>query len=255
MQDKKTENSGSIIAPRHLAIIMDGNGRWAQLRGKQRVSGHQEGANAVRRVISECAKLGVKELTLFAFSSENWKRPALEVNALMALFVQAIRKESKNLLENGICTRIVGDKTRFPSILQKQIDKLETLTSDCKVMKLNIAANYGGRWDILQACKSLMAQCQENGTNFIELNEEMLSQNLSVPTDVDLLIRTGGEQRISNFLMWQSAYAEMFFSNTLWPDFGREDLIEAFSFFSGRERRFGMTSAQVQNNKDNNDAN
>lgn len=245
---------GSITAPRHLAIIMDGNGRWALTRGKQRVSGHREGASAVRRVISLSAQLGVKELTLFAFSSENWKRPALEVNALMTLFVQAIKKESKSLKENGIKTCIVGDKSRFPSILQEQIKKVEELTKDCSLMKLNIAANYGGRWDILQATQKIVKKCLEENQNFNELNEDTISQNLSVPTDVDLLIRTGGEKRISNFLMWQSAYAELFFTDTLWPDFDKKDLIEAFTFFNSRERRFGMTSAQVQNKeKDNAD--
>ncbi len=245
-----TNTPGSLIAPRHLAIIMDGNGRWAQSRGMQRVSGHQEGANAVRRVITECAKMGVKELTLFAFSSENWKRPTLEVNALMTLFVQAIRKESKNLLENGIRTRIAGDVSRFPKILQNQIKKLESLTADCDVMKLNIAANYGGRWDILQATKNILTSYQKEPFDIDSLTEETLSDNLNIVSDVDLMIRTGGEQRISNFLLWQAAYAELYFSNTLWPDFGKEDLIEAFTFFNSRERRFGMTSAQVQK-KDN----
>lgn len=238
--------SGGLTAPRHLAIIMDGNGRWAQARGKQRVSGHKEGANAVRRVISECVRLGVKELTLFAFSSENWKRPALEVNALMALFVEAIRKESKNLLKNGIKTRIVGDKSKFPSILQSQIAKVEELTKDCEVMTLNIAANYGGRWDVLNASRNLLKDCLANGTNPDDLTEDDISQRLSVISNVDLMIRTGGEQRISNFLLWQSAYAELYFSKTLWPDYGADDLIEAIEFFNGRERRFGMTSAQVQ---------
>ena len=241
---------GSLTAPRHLAIIMDGNGRWAQSRGKQRVSGHQEGANAVRRVITECAKMGVKELTLFAFSSENWKRPSMEVNALMTLFVQAIRKESKNLLDNGIRTRIAGDISRFPKILQTQIKKLEKLTADCDVMKLNIAANYGGRWDILQACKKLMHTCSDEALDIDSITEEQFTEQLDIISDVDLMIRTGGEQRISNFLLWQAAYAELFFSDTLWPDFGKEDLIQAFTFFNSRERRFGMTSAQVQK-KDN----
>lgn len=244
---------GSITAPRHLAIIMDGNGRWAVARGKQRVSGHKEGANAVRRVITECARLGVKELTLFAFSSENWKRPSLEVNALMALFVEAIKKESKNLLQNGIRTRIVGDKTRFPALLQRQIEKVEALTADCSVMTLNIAANYGGRWDMTSACRDLMQSCLEKRINADEITEDMITQRLNVASDVDLMIRTGGEQRISNFLLWQAAYAELYFSKTLWPDFGLDDLIEAFEFFNGRERRFGMTSAQVQAKGGNND--
>ena len=233
----------NLKIPHHLAVIMDGNGRWAQNHGKLRVSGHQEGANAVRRIITESAKMGVKELTLFAFSSENWKRPALEVNALMTLFVKAIRQETLHLLENGICTKIIGDKNRFPLILQKQIAILEDTTKGCNVMRLNIAANYGGRWEILKAAKTLMSLPQERRDN---LDEEKFSALFDIPCDVDLLIRTGGEQRISNFLLWQCAYAEIFFSKTLWPDFGKDDLLEAFTFFSGRERRFGMTSEQVR---------
>ncbi len=234
----------NLKIPHHLAVIMDGNGRWAQNHGKVRVSGHQEGANAVRRIITDAANFGVKELTLFAFSSENWKRPALEVNALMTLFVKAIRQETSNLLENGICTKVIGDKSRFPKILQKQITVLEDTTKDCQVMRLNIAANYGGRWEILKAAKSLSSLAKEEQET---LSEEKFSELMSIPCDVDLLIRTGGEQRISNFLLWQCAYAEIFFSKTLWPDFGKDDLIEAFTFFSGRERRFGMTSEQVKN--------
>ncbi len=234
----------NLKIPHHLAVIMDGNGRWAQNHGKVRVSGHQEGANAVRRIITDSANMGVKELTLFAFSSENWKRPALEVNALMTLFVKAIRQETSNLLENGICTKVIGDKSRFPKILQKQIDVLEDTTKDCKVMRLNIAANYGGRWEILKAAKSLLSLQKDEQE---ALTEEKFSALMSIPCDVDLLIRTGGEQRISNFLLWQCAYAEIFFSKTLWPDFGKDDLVEAFTFFSGRERRFGMTSEQVKN--------
>ncbi len=232
-----------LKVPRHLAVIMDGNGRWAVNHGKVRISGHQEGANAVKRIISDSAHFGVQELTLFAFSSENWKRPALEVNALMSLFVKAIRQETSNLLENGICTKIIGDKTRFPKILQNQIAKLEEVTKDCQVMRLNIAANYGGRWEILNTAKSL---CNTYRDRLDELSEEQFSAALSIPSDVDLLIRTGGEQRISNFLLWQCAYAEIFFSKTLWPDFCKDDLVEAFSFFSGRERRFGMTSEQIK---------
>ena len=236
-----------MVIPHHVAIILDGNGRWAQNLSKKRIFGHQEGANAVRRTVTAAAELGVKELTLFAFSSENWKRPTLEVNALMTLFVKAIRSECKNLFNNGICTKVIGDISRFPYILQSQIRKLEEMTSGCSVMRLNIAANYGGRWDIMQAFSSLARQLNDNKINLSELNEDLISQNMSIKTDVDLMIRTGGEKRISNFLLWQSAYAELYFTDTLWPDFDKKDLIEAFRFFSGRERRFGMTSAQVKN--------
>ena len=251
---KLSVNPGSITAPRHVAIIMDGNGRWAQERGRQRVFGHKNGANAVRRIISACAKLGVKELTLFAFSSENWKRPKLEVSALMTLFSESIKRESASLFENGIKTRIVGDKSKFSKNLQEQIQKVEQLTANCQVMTLNIAANYGGRWDILNAFKQLLLQNQHNPIDIEQLSEQDLQEHLCVPMNVDLMIRTGGEKRISNFLMWQAAYAELYFSDTLWPDFGEDDLLEAFAFFNGRERRFGMTSAQVQN-KDESNAN
>ena len=244
----------SMIAPRHLAVIMDGNGRWAQLRGKQRVFGHKEGAKSVRRVIKQSVALGVKELTLFAFSSENWKRPALEVNALMALFVEAIKKESKSLLDNGIKTKVIGDLSRFPTILQKQILKLEELTKDCNVMTLNIAANYGGRWDILHAVKSLASDIAQSKININELNEDVFSQRLSTVQNVDLMIRTGGEKRISNFLLWQAAYAELYFTDVLWPDFDENELIKAVEFFNSRERRFGQTSEQVKL-KDTQDAN
>ena len=164
----------------------------------------------------------------------------------MTLFVQAIKKESKSLKANGIKTCIIGDKTRFPSLLQDQIRKVEELTADCDVMRLNIAANYGGRWEILQAAKKLAQQCQDGTLNINELTEDKISQNLDIVTDVDLLVRTSGEQRISNFLIWQLSYAEMYFTNTYWPDFGEEDLLKAFDFYNGRERRFGMTSAQIQ---------
>ena len=225
MQDLAIK-SGSLVAPRHLAIIMDGNGRWAQMRGKQRVFGHKEGANAVRRVITASAKMGVKELTLFAFSSENWKRPKLEVSALMTLFSEYIKKEANALKENGIRTRIVGDKTKFSKSLQEQISKVEELTKDCNVMQLNIAANYGGRWDILDAFKQIITKNSQGLLNLNELNEDLVSQNLCVPSDVDLMIRTGGEKRISNFLLWQAAYAELYFSDTLWPDYDEDDLKE-----------------------------
>ena len=193
-------------------------------------------------------------ITLFAFSSENWKRPALEVNALMALFVEAIKKESKSLLDNGIKTKVIGDLSRFPTILQKQILKLEELTKDCNVMTLNIAANYGGRWDILHAVKSLASDIAQSKININELNEDVFSQRLSTVQNVDLMIRTGGEKRISNFLLWQAAYAELYFTDVLWPDFDENELIKAVEFFNSRERRFGQTSEQVKL-KDTQDAN
>ncbi len=234
------------MVPRHLAIIMDGNGRWAQNHGLNRVRGHQKGAVAVENIIRHAAARGVKILTLFAFSTENWKRPAYEVQALMTLFAGALKKESKSLIENGIRTRVIGDISRFSQSLQKAILSLEEQTANGKVMELNIAANYGGRWDILQASKKMWDKVHAGEIKPEDVNENLLKDFLTVKDDVDLLIRTGGEHRISNFLLYQSSYSEIYVSDKLWPDFGGDDLDAAIDFYAHRERRFGMTSAQIQ---------
>lgn len=239
-------NGGSVKIPRHLAIIMDGNGRWAVNRGQKRLMGHREGAKAVLRIVRKAAQLGVSHLTLFAFSSENWKRPIVEVNGLMELFSRALTKEVKELHKNGIKLIIIGDITKLSTSLQNSIQKAQDLTCNNTGMVLNLAVNYGGRWDILNACKSCIKDVQDGKISFDELSDDYFSTKLSEPLDVDLLIRSGGEMRISNFLLYQLAYAEIYITNKLWPDFNEDDLLKAIEFYSGRERRFGLTSEQIK---------
>ena len=239
-------NTGDRSIPRHVAIIMDGNGRWAQKRGMPRVMGHRRGAQAVRRTVEAAVTLGIKVITLFAFSSENWKRPALEVSALMQLFARALDKEVPLLKDNGVKLRVIGDLKAFPLKLQERIQRAQEFTAGGEKLILNVAANYGGRWDIVQAARKLSKMALEGHLDPDLIDEKLFSSSLVEPLDVDLLIRTGGEKRISNFLMWQSSYSELFFSDTLWPDFDRKDLEEALNFFSGRERRFGMISSQLK---------
>ncbi|RDX36467.1 isoprenyl transferase [Kangiella sp. HD9-110m-PIT-SAG07] len=226
--------------PQHIAIIMDGNGRWAQARGKKRVMGHKAGMERAREMAEVCGELGVKYLTLFAFSSENWNRPKDEVSFLMELFATSLKNESKKLHKNNVKLSVIGDKDGFDSRLRKAIDKAEALTQDNDGLHLQIAANYGGRWDIVQAAQSLA----ERGDDITEesLQAALVTANGLEP---DLLIRTGGEQRISNFLLWQAAYSELYFSDALWPDFNGEALKGAIDDFNQRQRRFGKTGEQV----------
>jgi undecaprenyl diphosphate synthase len=233
--------------PRHIAIIMDGNGRWARKRHLPRVAGHRKGAEAVRATVRACAERGVEYLTLFAFSSENWRRPAEEVSFLMDLFVSALEQEVAKLHENGIRFRVVGALGRFERRIQELIAHAEALTRDNTRLTLTIAANYGGRWDIIQALKRMMAERPELAQTF---SEQDLSPYLAMhyAPEPDLFIRTGGEQRISNFLLWQLAYSELYFTDTLWPDFDAAALDAAIQSYRSRERRFGRTSEQVQQN-------
>lgn len=226
--------------PQHIAIIMDGNGRWAQARGKKRVFGHKAGMERAREMAEVCGELGVKYLTLFAFSSENWNRPQDEVSFLMDLFATSLKNESKKLNKNNVKLTVVGDKDGFDKKLRKAIDKAETLTQDNDGLYLQIAANYGGRWDMVQAAQQLAAQGQE-------ITEEGIAAHLVTAggPDPDLLIRTGGEQRISNFLLWQAAYSELYFSPMLWPDFDGGALQDAITDYNQRQRRFGKTGEQV----------
>jgi undecaprenyl diphosphate synthase len=226
--------------PQHIAIIMDGNGRWAQARGKKRVLGHKAGMERAREMAETCGELGVKFLTLFAFSSENWNRPPEEVSFLMDLFATSLKNESKKLNKNNVQLKVIGDKAGFNKGLQKAIDKAEDLTAKNDGLILNIAANYGGRWDILQASQQLLSSGEE-------LSEANLAKHLAtgISADPDLLIRTGGEKRISNFLLWQAAYSELYFSDVLWPDFDREQLQLALADYAQRQRRFGKTGEQV----------
>jgi len=219
---------------------MDGNGRWAQARGKKRVLGHKAGMERAREMAETCGELGVKFLTLFAFSSENWNRPPEEVSFLMDLFATSLKNESKKLNKNNVQLKVIGDKAGFNKGLQKAIDKAEDLTAKNDGLILNIAANYGGRWDILQASQQLLSSGEE-------LSEANLAKHLAtgISADPDLLIRTGGEKRISNFLLWQAAYSELYFSDVLWPDFDREQLQLALADYAQRQRRFGKTGEQV----------
>lgn len=243
-----TEDSRKI--PQHVAIIMDGNGRWAQSRSKNRVAGHKAGVKTVRSSVTSARELGVKALTLFAFSSENWLRPESEVSVLMELFMFVLTREVKRLHKNGIRFRIIGDVSRFSKKLQKKIKESEELTKDNTDMVLSIAANYGGRWDITQATKHIAKKVQSNELAIDDISEALVNEHTSLSDlpELDLLIRTGGDYRISNFLLWQSAYAEFYFTETLWPDFHGEAFEEAIYSFDKRERRFGLTGDQIKNN-------
>jgi undecaprenyl diphosphate synthase len=233
--------------PRHVAIIMDGNGRWAQQRGLPRTAGHKAGVKSVRAVVEESARKHLEVLTLFAFSSENWQRPREEVGRLMELFILALRQEAKRLLKNNVRLRVIGDVTAFPEKLQKSIAAVESDTAGNNGLVLQVAANYGGRWDITQALRRLGERVQQGSLDPSRITEEAIAKELSFPglPDPDLFIRTGGEQRLSNFLLWQSAYAELYFTDCLWPDFGVDALQEALSEFGRRQRRFGLTTEQV----------
>lgn len=241
--------------PQHIAVIMDGNGRWAKEKGKPRVFGHKNGVKAVRRTISTAAQLGIKAITLFAFSSENWRRPEEEVGVLMELFITVLSTEVKKLHRNNLQLRVIGNTSRFNQRLQDKIAQAEKLTADNTGMVVNIAANYGGKWDITQATKKVAQLVAQGYLAPEEITEETIHQYLSMSDlpDVDLLIRTSGECRISNFMLWQLAYAELYFTETYWPDFNDESLIEAVTWFINRERRFGCTGEQVkaliENNK------
>ncbi|MDQ3261362.1 MAG: polyprenyl diphosphate synthase [Pseudomonadota bacterium] len=234
--------------PRHVAIIMDGNGRWAKQRYLPRVAGHRKGADAVREAIRRCVQRGVEYLTLFAFSSENWRRPSDEVSVLMQLFLSALEQEISRLHENNIRFRVVGDLSRFEGKIVELIRNSEALTQDNTRLTLTVAANYGGRWDLMQAVQRMLRDRPALASGFEETD---LSPYLSMhyAPEPDLFIRTGGEQRISNFLLWQLAYTELYFTNTLWPDFKGKSLDLAIESYQSRERRFGRTSEQLQTTK------
>ncbi|AUH01791.1 (2E,6E)-farnesyl-diphosphate-specific ditrans,polycis-undecaprenyl-diphosphate synthase [Pectobacteriaceae bacterium CE70] len=232
------------VGPRHVAIIMDGNGRWAKHRGKLRIFGHQAGVKSVRRAVSFSVSHHLDALTLYAFSSENWNRPTQEVTSLMELFVRALDSEVKNLHKHNVRLRIIGDISRFNTRLQERIRRSEHLTENNTGLTLNIAANYGGRWDIIQSVRKIAEQVQEGVLRPDTINEETLCRYicLSDLSPVDLVIRTGGEHRISNFLLWQIAYAELYFTDVLWPDFDEQVFEGALNAFAQRERRFGGTT-------------
>jgi undecaprenyl diphosphate synthase len=231
--------------PRHIAIIMDGNGRWAKQRFMPRVAGHQRGVEALREVVKACRDLGVEYLTVFAFSSENWRRPADEVSFLMSLFLKMLEREVAKLHQNDIRLRIIGDRSRFDDKLKQAMHEAEQLTLNNSALTLTIAANYGGRWDVMRAVKDMLKVHPQLAQTF---TEEDLRPYLSMSDapEPDLFIRTGGEQRISNFMLWQLAYTELYFTDTLWPAFDRSELDKAIASYQKRERRFGRTSEQLQ---------
>ncbi|SDH68158.1 undecaprenyl diphosphate synthase [Vibrio xiamenensis] len=234
--------------PQHIAIIMDGNGRWAKARGKPRVFGHKNGVSAVRKTISSSAKLGIKAVTLFAFSSENWRRPEDEVGILMELFISVLSTEVKKLHKNNLRLRIIGDTSRFSRRLQEKIAHAEEMTASNTGMVINIAANYGGKWDITQAAKRVAEDVKRGQIAPEDIEESTIAQYLTMSDlpEVDLLIRTSGECRISNFMLWQMAYAEMYFTPIFWPEFDEASLIEAVTWYVNRERRFGCTGEQIK---------
>ena len=231
--------------PRHIAIIMDGNGRWAKQRFMPRVAGHQRGVEALREVVKACRELGVEYLTVFAFSSENWRRPADEVTFLMSLFLKMLEREVVKLHENNIRLKIIGDRSRFDDKLNQTMRDAELLTANNSALTLTVAANYGGRWDVMQAVRAMLKDHPHLAQTF---TEEDLQPYLSISDapEPDLFIRTGGEQRISNFMLWQLAYTELYFTGTLWPAFDRNELDKAIASYQQRERRFGRTSEQLE---------
>jgi len=232
-----------IEKPQHIAIIMDGNGRWAKKRLLPRISGHRRGLETVKMVITQCQKLNIPFLTLFAFSTENWLRPAQEVDFLMSLFQDSIKKESSSLIKNNIRFKLIGDRKPFPKKLIDKIKELESLSEENTGLTLSVAINYGGRWDIVNAVN----EYRKKNHYKKPFTQKNLIQNLSLnfAPDPDLLIRTGGEKRISNFLIWQFSYTELYFTETLWPDFNEKAFISALIEFQKRERRYGKTSEQL----------
>lgn len=242
------KTGGHAEIPEHIAIIMDGNNRWAKRRRLPGLAGHKAGVDSVRSVIEGCLEQGVKVLTLFAFSSENWKRPELEVRGLMDLFMLSLEREAKKLHKHGICLRIVGDRSRFSPGLQQKMVEVERLTAENRALVLNVAANYGGRWDIVQSARAMAEACLAGELTPEQIDEQCFSEYTSLRglSDPDLCIRTGGEKRISNFLIWHLAYTEFYFTEQFWPDFGKPELAAAIQDFSSRQRRFGRTSEQVE---------
>jgi undecaprenyl diphosphate synthase len=240
--------AGKSAVPQHVAVIMDGNGRWAKSRGLPRVAGHRKGVERVRDMVSACAEKGIKHLTMFAFSSENWRRPAQEVQLLKELFLSALESEIRKLHKNNVRFRVVGDIERFGEKITERIRQSEILTQNNSSLTLTIAANYGGRWDIAQACAELARRAVRGEIDPQAITEDSLVPYLSMAgtPEPDLFIRTGGEQRISNFLLWQLAYTEMYFTPVLWPDFDRTQFEQALDSYAGRQRRFGQKSEQIE---------
>ncbi len=241
MSDTEIKNAGANQSLRHLAIIMDGNGRWAEARGLSRSEGHRRGAEVMRDVARACAERGIEILSLYTFSTENWRRPAAEVNTLMKLIATFFKKYQQELIEEGVVCRFAGDLSGLSPQVQKIIREVKELTLEKPRMQLVILLNYGGRDEIIRAVRKLAKSVADGELKAEQLNEAQLSQQLDLPDlpDPDLIIRTGGELRLSNFWLWESAYSELYFTNTLWPDFSGSDLDEALRAYAGRKRRFG----------------
>ncbi len=237
----------SETVPRHIAVIMDGNGRWAKNNGLPRVAGHRKGVEVVKNLVPLCGKKGIPYVTLFAFSSENWRRPKAEVKLLIELLTSTLENEVRNLDEHHVRLRIIGDLTRFPERLQKAIAAAEETTRDNKALNLTIAINYGGKWDMLQACQSVAELVEQGEIQASSITPALIVSQLCTNElpEPDLFIRTGGEIRISNFLLWQLAYTELYFTDTYWPDFDESCLNAALAEFASRQRRFGKTGAQI----------
>jgi undecaprenyl diphosphate synthase len=237
-----TPSNVSAVLPRHVAIIMDGNGRWATQRGQPRQAGHKAGVRPVRMCVEQCARRGIDALTLFAFSSENWGRPSEEVSALMSLFVQAMDDQIDELHRSGVKLRFIGDRRAFPVRVQNRLAEAEARLSANTGLNLQVAMGYGGRWDIVQAARALALRCTSGALRPADIDEAKLGEALALSglPEPDLFIRTGGEQRISNFLLWNLAYTELYFSDELWPDFDEAGLETALAWFSGRQRRYGL---------------
>jgi len=247
MEDYKSQINTDKL-PNHIAIIMDGNGRWAEMKGKPRVFGHKNGVTSVKEVIEGCREIGVNYLTLYAFSTENWNRPKLEVKTLMALLVSSLRKELKTLVKNNIKLKTIGNIENLPEKAQIELAEVVEKTKNNTSLTLTLALSYGSREEIVNVIRNISKKVVNNQLAVEEINENIINNHLytfSLP-DVDLLIRTSGEKRISNFLLWQIAYAELYFTNTLWPDFRKENLFNAIVDYQQRERRFGKTSQQIE---------
>ncbi len=246
----QAELKSSCTIPLHIGVIMDGNGRWAKSRGKTRIQGHVAGVDSVRDIVEACAELGIKYLTLFTFSTENWKRPKTEVYALMQLLVKVIGRETRKLHENNIRLNVIGEIDILPDKVRSTMLETMELTKNNNKLVLNIALSYSGQWDIVQACKAVAIDVQAGRITAESIDEQLISSYLSTASmpDPELLIRTSGEFRISNFMLWQSAYSEIYITDTYWPDFRRPKLYDAILEFQKRERRFGLTSEQVQHN-------
>jgi len=244
---KKTEQNTSA-KPKHIVVVMDGNGRWAKKRLMPRTAGHHAGVKSTRKIVEASVKECIQALTIFAFSSENWKRPEQEVSSIMELFVSTLQSEVESLHKQNVRVRFIGECSAFSEKLQQKIQSATQLTKDNTGLQLNIAVNYGGRWDVAEACKAIVAKVQAGEISLVDINAEMVNEHicLSELPEPDLFIRTGGEQRISNFLIWQLAYTELYFTDTLWPDFGSQQFQEALNWFEGRQRRFGKTGEQVE---------